>query len=683
MMSVSFGAMSVLIMTVLALALPILAVWVLAHVIGAVMGVCGACCALVGRTVGGVLGFAGGLVGRSASFVLAELRETLHLVGGILTGLVIAPLAVANLAIGRLRAAGHYGRALEDEVTSAGICLYRVALGHPIRFLGLSALTEGLERRLPELVARAPRGEARRGAELEFEGYEVTGTLPAGGSGAQLFLARPREEKVQSYLQAGHADPGQVVIKAFALEHGSTLPQIVRESRSLEAARHMGLVLDHELSEESFWYVMPYVPGDDLDLVTRRLHARSSSDGLDARGISKVIGYAGDLLATLDRFHAGGLWHKDIKPSNLIVSGDRAHLVDLGLVTPLASAMTLTTHGTEFFRDPELVRLAMKGVKVQEVDGVKFDVYSAGAVLYSMIENSFPAHGSLSRITRNCPDALAWIVRRAMSDIDQRYGSAREMAADLDVLLAAADPFAVRPADLPSMGGATAKATRAAYAPDEPVPLEDLVGASAPVFDPPPSVSPLETDMRARRQGRRGLLTAALVLVMFGLVFGGLFRVATSQWRGPWVVSHSGWRQAPQVRVQVPGEVAVQAPASYRQPPRKLGARRGEGSTVLLLADLALDVDSPQVRGQRAVLLDYGFEVIGDRDGGDDRETIDLIAGARRAVELAGPNDPAARARLQTYLDGQPGLDAVIWLAPGEREGTVSKSFLTRSSPVR
>ena len=38
------------------------------------------------------------------------------------------------------------------------------------------------------------------------------------------------------------------------------------------------------------------------------------------------------------------------------LSDGRVQLVDLGLITPLASAMTLTTHGTEYFRDPELVR---------------------------------------------------------------------------------------------------------------------------------------------------------------------------------------------------------------------------------------------------------------------------------------------------------------------------------------
>ena len=44
--------------------------------------------------------------------------------------------------------------------------------------------------------------------------------------------------------------------------------------------------------------------------------------------------------------------------------------------------------------------------------------------------------------------------RRAMAEASQRYSSTEEMLADVAKLAAADDPFSVRPADLPSMGGA-------------------------------------------------------------------------------------------------------------------------------------------------------------------------------------------------------------------------------------
>ena len=134
--------------------------------------------------------------------------------------------------------------------------------------------------------------------------------------------------------------------------------------------------------------------------------------------------------------------------------------------------MTLTTHGTEYFRDPELVRMALRGVKVHQIDGARFDVYAAGAVLYAVIENQFPAHGGLSRIERRCPEALRWIIRRAMTDYDKRYLTSRAMLADLEVVLHADDPFALKPAELPSMRGDGADAAAEAVA--AAVPLDPI-----------------------------------------------------------------------------------------------------------------------------------------------------------------------------------------------------------------
>jgi hypothetical protein len=408
-----------------------------------------------------------------ARFIGGEIGDLLRIVGTTVTGIVLGIMVILNIIIGRWSASAHFGRAVQAEMMAFGAAVYRVLIGHPARFLLLHSLTEGLERRLPAAVAAAPTadkparlgggalpGGAKGGRSGQFEGYTIIGSLPGGGSGGKLYIAEADEIKQATFARAGHGDIRQVVIKTFSLQDGSSLPQIVRESRALDAAKRLGLVLDHELGDERFFYVMRYVPGDSLALVTQRLHAtsdQSDGEGLDKRNLTKALGYASDLLSTLDVYHRGGLWHKDVKPDNIIVDHQSAHLVDFGLVTPLRSAMTLTTHGTEYFRDPELVRMALKGVKVHQVDGAKFDVYAAGAVLFSMIENSFPAHGGLSQISRRCPEALRWIVRRAMTDYDKRYTSAAAMMADLAVVRNASDPFALRPADLPSVRAAGAE----------------------------------------------------------------------------------------------------------------------------------------------------------------------------------------------------------------------------------
>jgi serine/threonine protein kinase len=429
------------------------------------------CILLIGLIIAGwwilvrLFAFIGAAVAHIFRFIGGEISDILRVLGSVIAGVLFIPLIIANIVIGRWSAAAHYGRAFSAEGRTAGVCLYRIALGHPFRLLGLSRVLEGVEGRLPNAIAQAPTSDKPRRASGMFEGYTIVGSLPGGGSGGKLYIAEPNEMKLAGFDRRGFSDCAQVVIKTFSLTDGSSLPQIVRESRALDAARKMGLVLEHELTDERFYYVMKYVPGESLATVTQRLHAESAPSkggGLDDARLATGLGYVADLLDALHVYHKGGLWHKDVKPDNIIIDprdaarpGGKAFLVDFGLVTPLRSAMTLTTHGTEYFRDPELVRMALRGVKVHQIDGAKFDVYAAGAVLYSVIENSFPAHGGLSRVEKRCPDALRWIIRRSMTDYDKRYATARAMLADVEVVLNAEDPFAVKPADLPSVNGKT------------------------------------------------------------------------------------------------------------------------------------------------------------------------------------------------------------------------------------
>ncbi|KAA3605450.1 MAG: hypothetical protein DWQ01_19200 [Planctomycetota bacterium] len=447
-----------------------------------------------------IVKFVAWIFGQVVWLVGNEVKDTLRFAGSLATAVIYIPIILGQIILGRWSAAKHMGKAWYAEVSGAGRSLYRVVLGHPLRFFCLGPLTEGLEKRLPEAVAKTPGPDRPSRKQGDFEGYEVVGSLPSGGSGARLFIADPSSEKRENFQRAGLGEIHQVVLKTFSLEDGSALPQIVRESRALEAARKLGLVLEHGLNEKRFFYAMPYVPGDDFGTVTSRLHQKSDPEGLNRQFLREGLSYVVDLLDTLDRYHQGGLWHKDVKPENVVVSNGRAHLVDLGLVTPLHSGMTLTTHGTEYFRDPELVRQAMRGAKVKDVDGVRFDLYGVGAVLYSLLENSFPAHGSLSQVSKRCPESLTWVIRRAMADLHKRYTSAGEMAGDLRAIMLAPDPFALKLAQLPSVSGEPApQAAAPPAAPDlaadrhQPVPAwspKPLRTRSGQAVPPPPAILP-------------------------------------------------------------------------------------------------------------------------------------------------------------------------------------------------
>jgi len=440
---------------------PILAI--LAVLFAGVLGICAV--VFIGVPVLKVIGSAfvavlrgfGWLLAHIAGFVVGMLRDSVRFLGALIATILFFPALAGSVVIGRWSAASHFASSITRELRVGGACLFRVVVQRPLRLLLLDGLLEGIEQRVPPALAEAPGADRPNHRMGQFAGYRIVGSLRPGGSGAKLYVAEP-EPALRSRKPG---IPAQVVIKTFAITDGSSLPQIVRESRALDAARQLGLIIDHGLDEQRFFYVMPYHPGESLGVVTRQLHGESEGDGLIGTPLRHGIGYVVDLVETLHSYHQGGLWHKDVKPENIIVHAGRAHLVDLGLVTPLRSAMTLTTHGTEYFRDPEMVRLALRGVKVHQVDGAKFDVYASGAVLYFVLENTFPAHGALSSFSKRSPEALRWIVRRAMADYGKRYEDAGLLLADLRYVADSADPAAVRPADLPSMrGGAHASSSQ-------------------------------------------------------------------------------------------------------------------------------------------------------------------------------------------------------------------------------
>ncbi|MDG1838321.1 MAG: hypothetical protein P8I91_05920 [Phycisphaerales bacterium] len=365
--------------------------------------------------------------------IIELICDVLAATWNLFVAVLLLPAIIGGLLFGRWESVGRMVRGLSSRFRRTG---RRVA--------GLVTRPAGVQPQFKRTPSRTTRQGRRSG---EFPGWRLTGELQAGGSGARLLVAEPADG-------APDGAPSRVVIKCFDLSGGAPLGQMIRESRALDGAKKLGLVIEHNHDETRFWYVMPFIPGNHLAHTVTAMH--TSGGQLSESSVIRSVGWCRDLLATLGKYHDAGFWHKDVKPENIIINDTGAHLVDLGLVTPLQSAMTLTTHGTEYFRDPELVRQALRGSKVSEVDGARFDLYSAGAVLYYMVEGTFPAHGNLSRFEIECGDAIRWVIRRAMADYHKRYATSAEMLADVAFLAASRDPRQVRPADLPSVSASPA-----------------------------------------------------------------------------------------------------------------------------------------------------------------------------------------------------------------------------------
>jgi serine/threonine protein kinase len=350
---------------------------------------------------------------------------------------------------GQRRAFGHEAG---KDWANAGKALVGIGRAWSKTF-GLGGLFSSLERRIERsnldwrrYVATAAYDNSEAPADFPSQ-YIVIDELPPGGSTARLYVVRKAEDAENGPLY---------VLKYFNLRACGNLEAVIRESQAAQLAQKLGLIIESKLAEAAFWYVMPYYRGETLTGgVMRNIKQARESNALTAH-YRISLGYTHQLLQIIAQYHEAGVFHKDIKPDNLIINGERIYLVDIGLMTPLGSMSQLTTHGTEYFRDPEMVKLALEGREVREVDAAKFDVYSIGAVMFFALSGEFPTSGALSRLPNEVPMATQWVVNRAMTGMHQRYADARAMLTDIDYLCWAASQGqldSVKPADLPSFKG--------------------------------------------------------------------------------------------------------------------------------------------------------------------------------------------------------------------------------------
>ena len=129
-------------------------------------------------------------------------------------------------------------------------------------------------------------------------------------------------------------------------------------------------------------------------LVLQLINGKSLKALLESKAPLEVpvaIGIARDFLAALDYAHQCGVVHRDVKPSNILVSSDGvAHLIDFGVAIAVGEARLTKTGrfvGTFEYSSPEQVRTP------QKVDH-RTDVYSAGCVVYEMLTGRPPFLGA-------------------------------------------------------------------------------------------------------------------------------------------------------------------------------------------------------------------------------------------------------------------------------------------------
>ena len=234
------------------------------------------------------------------------------------------------------------------------------------------------------------------------------------------------------------------VLPPFFQQDTQFLRRFDQEARAAAQLDHPNIVKIYEAGEADglHFIAMEYVEGESLQDLLRR-----TGRPLDLATTAHIIA---QVASALDYAHARGVVHRDVKPSNILLTRDgRAVLTDFGIARAAGfSRLTQTgaVVGTPEYMSPEQAR-------GQEPDR-RSDVYSLGVVLYQMLAGVVPfssttPHAVLYAHIHNPPPPLARynpavipavqrIVQRALvKDPQQRYQQAGEIVAALQAALRA------------------------------------------------------------------------------------------------------------------------------------------------------------------------------------------------------------------------------------------------------
>jgi eukaryotic-like serine/threonine-protein kinase len=86
-----------------------------------------------------------------------------------------------------------------------------------------------------------------------------------------------------------------------------------------------------------------------------------------------------DVLFALEHAHRHGVLHRDIKPPNIMLSGNRFKLGDFGLAKDAAAAMVASGKGSPVYCAPEVLN--------NNVTNVSTDLFAAGMTFFQLVNN--------------------------------------------------------------------------------------------------------------------------------------------------------------------------------------------------------------------------------------------------------------------------------------------------------
>jgi serine/threonine-protein kinase len=343
--------------------------------------------------------------------------------------------------------------------------------------------------------------------------YEIHRKIARGGM-AEVYLARDRSLD------------RPVAVKVLFSEFATDPAFVERFRREAQAAANLSHpnicgVYDWGNEDGTYFIVMEYVDGRSLAEIMRDegpLHPRRAAE--IAFEVGGALGFA----------HSKGVVHRDVKPGNVLISGNgTAKVVDFGIARALSSPSEELTQagsvmGTATYFSPEQAQ----GFPVD----ARSDLYSLGVVLFEMVTGRPPFNGDSpvaiaykhvqespprpSSLVSGLPAGLEAIIGKLLAKHpDNRYRSAEDLRADLRRFLDDATPLA-----LEEQQGARTRVVAPVAAPDPGATQVAVPVTAAPVAAAVEEEHYDDEDYEDEPPRRTGLFVALLLVLL--AVAGGL-----------------------------------------------------------------------------------------------------------------------------------------------------------------
>lgn len=240
--------------------------------------------------------------------------------------------------------------------------------------------------------------------------YEIIDQLGVGGMGE---VYRARDVRLER----------TVAVKVLPLDmvgDDERLRRFEREARTLAGLTlpHTARLYDVGVENGIHFMVMEHIDGETVaQLLTR-----------GRMPVAAAVRIGAEIATALDAAHRHGVVHRDVKPSNVMVTANGAKLLDFGLAKGTrpgpADAVTHTalhtTDGAVLGTMPYMAPEQLEGLPVD----ARTDVWALGCLMHEMVTGSRPFHGESSAalagaILRDAPAPPSAIVPNVPALVDR------------------------------------------------------------------------------------------------------------------------------------------------------------------------------------------------------------------------------------------------------------------------